>query len=390
MALPIETAFSARQPLTYLALTAAAVASVFLVFAQTSGDAQEVDCDTIQRFVVETGELPRFSIDPDTDTVVVTTSRGECRESTDQWTKRNWLDISKPKQPGARQQPQPRPPPVPRETVPPRPGQTTTAPSRAEPPARPFETHPAFREEPPATEAPAQAEAPRPRPPGECLPLADFWKPGDVVIRNRRYMIARAFTIDDNDDGVVDDVGFRVESKAGQEFDMRYFPRSGALAGKAIEGLRLEDDGVIPRLCFGSVDLLAGRPPEPSSAPPPPPAQAFQVPDLAKEFADRQSGAAPADAPSAEGGVNTRTIVLASAVAGGIIVIAGIALFFTRRMWLPKPKRAEGEEGEDREDDDGDAAEIEETDEGDDEDGEDGDEKPRKKKKRGLFGRKKR
>ena len=53
--------------MTYLALASAAVASVFLVFAQTDGDAQEVDCDTIQKFVEQTGELPRFTIDPDTD-----------------------------------------------------------------------------------------------------------------------------------------------------------------------------------------------------------------------------------------------------------------------------------------------------------------------------------
>jgi hypothetical protein len=381
MAEYVDTGFPFGQPATYLALTAAALASVFLVFAQTSGDAQEVDCDVIHRHVVESGELPNFIIDPSTDSVTVTTSRGQCRESTVDWTKRDWNGLGNRVQPAARPQ-QPQPPPAARQEAPASPpARTASPPAGAEFPARPFETHPAFRKDPapaePTVTAPAaQDDMPRRRPPGDCLPLAEFWKPGDVIFNGRTFQIARAFTIDANGDGVVDDVGFRLKSSTGDEADMRYFPRTGSAAAKAIEGLGLADDSVISRLCFGSVDLLAERPPEPSRAEAPPPPQAFRVPDLASEYARREGGAAPGETPAKTGsGFGGTTIWMIGAGGAGLVAVAGAGLFLTRRRWLPAKR---GRDDDEKESGDAEA-----------EDGEESKPKAKRSGLSGLFGGKK-
>lgn len=258
-----------------------------LVFAGAGVSASATlagECDELVAEALRAGEMPAVVVDPVTKSVEMRTSRGTCRESAGKWASRRLQSAAEP----TASAPVPPPPPAPAKAP-----QAASAPI-PEPPAKP-----------PAPPAP------------RCDRLVDgLWRSTWVRLGGELFWLERVYTIDFDNDGRTDNVGFRLKSSAkGNEVTLHYLPRQGEVGANGIPELQIDDDRNVPRICFGVVDLNQ-PPPEPQGMG----ATVQIVPDLSAEVRGRVSGAAPAAAVSEPG----RSEFPWGWLAGGIGVLIGI------------------------------------------------------------------
>lgn len=123
---------------------------------------------------------------------------------------------------------------------------------------------------PARTGAPAQPEAtPLPRgktptapfgqapvlPPGtKCdRRVEEFWPSGDHIVAGDRYRLERVFTLDDDRDGRVENVGFLLRAPGRPDLLMFYFDAEGKPSAATVTTLKRDAAADIGRLCFGQV-----------------------------------------------------------------------------------------------------------------------------------------
>ena len=103
-----------------------------------------------------------------------------------------------------------------------------------------------------------------PEPPHVCdRELTDFWKPGEHMVDGQKTNLTGVFTVDLNNDGRVDNVGFKIGAKGRIGNVLGYFPvAKGRLSAQSVPTLKLEDDQDIHRLCPGDLTFKTMTPPE--------------------------------------------------------------------------------------------------------------------------------
>ena len=338
------------------------VLAVSLVLQRPDAAAAGADCDALLEKAAKADEIPEIVIDSSTNTIRVRTSEGECVEP-----------LSAPTVPSAAlgppetavQAPQTAPvtppaaPPV-AEVAEPKPA--PAAPKTAEP-GKPFKTHPYFRAQPMPPPRSlggpqgATAKAPALSPAAGCTTdLNSLWKKGEHHIRGTTYWLSQVFTIDLDGDRRTDNVGFRLKAASTPELMIRYYAGPGNLAGRSVPTLRLDDEDMISRLCFGQVSFPTPRR-QARETP-----RGFETPDLEMEMMGKGKPA-PAVTQAERGGVVSGGLWAAMAAVSGLVVAAGGAgVFLTRRKWLPALKRLgktrRKDEGEDEDEDEEDAKET--------------------------------
>ena len=84
--------------------------------------------------------------------------------------------------------------------------------------------------------------------------ITDYWKAGTHVVNGQKTNLRGVFTIDINNDGRIDNVGFKIGALGRIGNVLNYFPVSeGRLAAKFIPTLKLGSDDDIHRLCPGNI-----------------------------------------------------------------------------------------------------------------------------------------
>ena len=124
----------------------------------------------------------------------------------------------------------------------------------------------------------ASAQGPAPT----CSPgIADLWSPGWVVIDEIPYRLGRAYTLDTDNNGAVDDVSFEMIRQDGSKLGMSYAAlQGGGPGGAPIVGLTLPDPASLGKLCPGSYTFPDPGPYVAQASP-------LQRPNLAAEVAAR-------------------------------------------------------------------------------------------------------
>lgn len=267
--------------------------------------AAEMPCDALLGNILKKGETPKVIHDKSWGIAYVESSEGTCKEPIEVWRGRRLAKI---------------PVKTVDEMLPPEGG----APEAGKAPVRLA---------PPAASPSAAVAAPlksKPKPPPCDKELEDFWKEGNHVIRNVSYWLAKVHTVDVDGDGVIDDVGFRLKARGKDDIVMNYFGSAEGVPAKSLPSLRLADESVMPRICFGLADF---NEPASESAPPPPPqandapSSPFQVPNLAAEMKKKEGGGkeeesapeASSEASGSESGLGIALwVVIGVVVAGGL------------------------------------------------------------------------
>jgi len=329
------------------------------------------NCDALLEKAAKADEIPEIVIDSLTNSIRVRTSQGECVEQ-----------LSAPAEPSAAPGPPqtalqapptapvtpPAAPPV-TEAAAPKPA--AAAPKTAEP-GKPFKTHPYFRPQPmppPRSLGGPQGEtakAPALSPATGCTTdLNSLWKKGEHHIRGTTYWLSQVFTIDLDGDRRTDNVGFRLKAANTPELAIRYYAGPGDLAGRSVPTLRLDDEDMFSRLCFGQVSFDKPRRKDRKTEP----ARAFDTPDLEKEMMAK-GNPAPAVTQAERGGVVPNGLWVAIAAVSGLVVASGgTGVYLIRRKWLPalkrqgKARRKDGGEEKDEEEEKKEEKEKEEKDE---------------------------
>lgn len=179
--------------------------------------------------------------------------------------------------------------------------------------------------------------------PDACNGLADVWKASYHTVSGTRYWLDRAFTLDENNDGVVDDIGFILKTEGKADITIYYFPGQGRQSVIAAPALRLKDDRDVEKICFGREDFKKPEPEKKEEEP-----STFQVPDLAAELAAKAKGG------NAEGAAKVQTflegpgLVFAIAIGAGVLLIAGGGVGFAIARWRRERRRKERRAKRDR------------------------------------------
>jgi len=158
---------------------------------------------------------------------------------------------------------------------------------------------------------------------GPCRNLGDVWTGSFHSVSEARYWLERAFTLDDNNDGAVDDVGFILKADGKPDLSIYYFPRPGRQSVITVPTLRLGDDRIILGLCAGRADF---KKPDAAITEAP----VVKPPDLAAELAARNTEPA---APEENGLLDGPGLVFAIAMGAGLLLIlgGGIGIAVARR-----------------------------------------------------------
>lgn len=100
---------------------------------------------------------------------------------------------------------------------------------------------------------------PESKPPHVCdREVTDFWKAGEHMIDGQMTSLTGVFTVDLDNDGRVDNVGFKIGAKGRIGNVLGYFPVSkGRLSAQSVPTLKLENDEDLHRLCAGDVTFKA-------------------------------------------------------------------------------------------------------------------------------------
>ncbi|MCH7865963.1 MAG: hypothetical protein IIC56_12205, partial [Proteobacteria bacterium] len=185
--------------------------------------------------------------------------------------------------------------------------------------------------------------------PDACQGLADVWKASSHTVSGTRYWLDRAFTLDGNNDGVVDDIGFILKTEGKADITIYYFPGQGRQSVIAAPALRLKDDRDLEKICFGQEEFKKPEPEKKGGGP-----STFQVPDLAAELAFKASGGkakGPAEKPSFLEGPG---LVFAIVIGAGVLLIGGGGVGYAVARWRRERRRKERRAKRDRRDGDGD------------------------------------
>ncbi len=88
----------------------------------------------------------------------------------------------------------------------------------------------------------------------------EFWSATTLEIDGAEYWLAKVFTLDLDNDGHADNVGFRLRSHDSLDRTLRYRTKGRKLSAADIPQLRLDDEDMIARMCSSSISF-----PEPES-----------------------------------------------------------------------------------------------------------------------------
>jgi hypothetical protein len=308
-----------KMKLPQRSVFAAVLLALITLAGWPSAAAAAVSCDQILKNAKKTGKLPTVTHIVDWGIITMTSALGSCKEPIEVWRDRHitWIKVSK----GTRAAPKVAAPKV----------------------AAPKITTPKTR----------KAAAPLPLPPPEpCNQrLKNFWRQTTVSIRGENYYLSQVFTIDQDNDGVTDNLGFTLKARGKPDMVVRYFASPGQISGKALPGIGIGNDQLVARFCFGRVDL--GAPPE-DIATSAAEEESFKLPDLAKQM-KRQKAGLPLNEPKpALGQENKKSfslkfwiITVASSLM--FIVVIAIIVIVTKPKWEHLLKH--GGDDEDNEDD---------------------------------------
>jgi len=112
----------------------------------------------------------------------------------------------------------------------------------------------------------------------------ELWQPGLRRIDGVAHWLLQVHTVDLNDDGRIDNVGFRLRPKDGDDLVLLWKGDSDRRSANAVPSLKVPEDGMVARLCFGRrtfempeavFDKAVKKAPEESLA--------FQLPNLRNE-----------------------------------------------------------------------------------------------------------
>jgi len=323
--------------IAFLLIVTATLAGLSL---QRGALAAEIDCGVLLESLSKTGELPIIKINPADASVTVGTSRGTCSEPIEVWSKRKTpAPKKKTDKPAKSAKPAPATP-------------SSGAPSAVKAP----QTAPVL-----PVQIPAQSPKPKATPVPCDYQLEELWKSQVINIEGVSHWLSRIFTIDINTDRIVDNVTFGFKAKDDKERLINYFAQAGEIAGQSYPELRLPDDALLNRLCFGKTSFekpkFFGQKTEPMWINVP-------KPDLAGELEAKEKGIIYKAPPGRKKRIPTEIPTpwwQWALLAFGLIVVAGGGAAFVishRKKTLSKEKS----EDDDEEDDDDDWAKDEDKD----------------------------
>lgn len=194
-----------------------------LLLWATPVSAAEMSCDQLIKILGETGENPAIAINPAKETVTLKTSRGFCVESIHDWSKRPPLPSNVGQGPARK----------------PAPAKKPVAPPGTVPPSAPKEAAPL-----PVLQKPVD-------PPPCRYQVGEAWGSLTVKIEGIDHWLVRAFTMDLDGDRIIDNVNFVFKGKDNSIREIQYFSVANEVPGNAYPALKLRDESVIQRLCFG-------------------------------------------------------------------------------------------------------------------------------------------
>ena len=228
----------------------------------TAVAAAAVSCDQILKNARKTKIPPTVVHIVDWGIITMTSALGSCREPIEVWRDRRitWIKVTK----GSKIAPKI----IPKIA---RPG-TAKAGALIPPPPEPAR--------PPAAEPCNQR-------------LKNFWRQTAISVKGVSYYLSQVFTIDQDDDGVTDNLGFTLKARGKPDMVIRYFASPGQISGRDLPGIGIDNDQLVARFCFGRVDF--GDPPEEIAAAADE-GESFKLPDLAKQM-KRQKAGLPLDEP---------------------------------------------------------------------------------------------
>ncbi len=294
-----------------------AFAGMILVPGQAR--AAEMDCGALLDKLAKTGELPKIAINFKDKTVKIVSSQGTCQEPIEAWSRRPPLKAAKP-------------------------GKRATQPAPS-----PKGT---------ANPAPAPAETPQTAvQPGPCdYRLDELWTFQVIKIEGISHWLARVFTVDLDGNRRVDNVKFSFRAEDHSERVISYFASSPGSPGQAYPALKLPDESLIGRLCFGEMTFekpeFFGKKVEKKWVDVP-------KPDLAAEMDARKRGVPyeppeRAKKPKRPPKEETPWGMLL-AIAAGLAVLGGGALVVAKKL-RPDQDDEDDEDGEEDEEDEEDPA----------------------------------
>ncbi len=156
--------------------------------------------------------------------------------------------------------------------------------------------------------------------PKKCKKIKEVWSSGFHKISKTQYWLNRAFTLDEDHDGAVDNIGFILKADDKADLFIYYFPGPGRQSVSIAPMLRLKDDRGVKKTCFGQESFkkpLVVKKELPGG---------FKVPDLAQEVKDRDAKAnkpglpKPAKKKSFMGGAG---LVFAIVMGTGLLLVIG-------------------------------------------------------------------
>ena len=286
-----------------------------MIHAPGKAVAAEMDCGALLDKLAKTGELPKIAINFKDKTVKIVSSQGTCQEPIEAWSSRPPLKAAKP---GKR-------------AIQPAPSLKGTA-----------------------SPAPAPAETPQPAvQPDPCdYRLDELWTSQVIKIEGISHWLTRVFTVDLDGNRQVDNVKFRFKAKDNSERVISYFAPSPAFPGQAYPALKLPDESLIGRLCFG--DLTFEKPEFFGEEKVQKKWVDVPKPDLAAEMDARKKGVPykpPERAKKPQRPPEEETpwgILLA--IAAGLAVLGGGAVVVAKKLSLGQDDE-DGEEDEEDEED---------------------------------------
>ena len=165
-----------------------------------------------------------------------------------------------------------------------------------------------------------KAETPqKPANPRKCKKIKEVWSSGFHKISGTQYWLNKIFTLDEDNDGTVDDIGFILKAEDKADLFIHYFPGPGRQSVIIAPLLRLKDDRGVKKTCFGQ-DTFE-KPLVVKKKPP----GGFEVPDLAQEVKDKD---AKADKPDLPKPVGKKSFTEGAGLVFAIVIGAGLFLVF--------------------------------------------------------------
>jgi len=243
---------------------------ISLVFGDRfiSAVAAEIECNALLGKTLKKGEKPKVTYDKSWGIAYVESSEGTCKEPIEVWRGRRLADI----------------PVKTVDEMPPSEGGAHEA-GKA-----PVKLAPTAKSSSAAVPAPLKS---KPKPPPCDKELEDFWKEGSHIINGVGYWLFKVHTVDIDNDGVIDDIGFRLKAQGKEDLVMNYFGGADNVPAKSFPSLKLADESMISRICFGFANFNDPTPPQQpqqTQSAEQAPQNPFQVPDLAAEMKKKEGG----------------------------------------------------------------------------------------------------